>query len=93
MSGGVGTNVAFAISPDQHRNMVGDWGRLFAEWPFAYTPQRISRSEFGFMANVCYDGVALLTTTSVQQQESDGRVSNWKAMASHVQAYPARHVR
>ena len=69
------------------------WGRRCGEWPFEYTPQKISRSESGFMANVCYDGVALFTTTSVQQQESDGRVSIWKTAGSHVQAYPARHVR
>ena len=55
MSDGAGTNVKFATQPYQHRNMVGDWGRRCGEWPFAFSPQRISRSESGFIANVCYE--------------------------------------
>ena len=35
--------------------MVGDWGRLFAECPFAFLPENISRSESGFIVNVGYD--------------------------------------
>ena len=38
-----------AVSTSQY--WLAIWGRLFAEWPF----ERISRSEFGFIANVGYD--------------------------------------
>ena len=42
-----------AVSTSQYRFAI--WGRRCGECPFEYTPQRISRSESGFIANVGYD--------------------------------------
>ena len=42
-----------AVSTSQYRFAI--WGRRCGEWPFAFSPQRISRSESGFIANVGYD--------------------------------------
>ena len=42
-----------AVSTSQYRFAI--WGRRCGECPFAFSPQRISRSEFGFIANVGYD--------------------------------------
>ena len=42
-----------AVSTSQYRFAI--WGRRCGECPFAFSPQRISRSESGFIANVGYD--------------------------------------
>ena len=42
-----------AVSTSQYRFAI--WGRRCGECPFAFSPQRISRSESGFIANVVYD--------------------------------------
>ena len=42
-----------AVSTSQYRFAI--WGRRCGECPFEYTPQRISRSESGFIVNVGYD--------------------------------------
>ena len=42
-----------AVSTSQYRFAI--WGRRCGEWPFAFLPRNISRSESGFIANVCYD--------------------------------------
>ena len=59
------------------------WGRRCGECPFAFSPQRISRSESGFIANVGY-----YDENNIPDARREGA-----AMVSHIHPSPARHVR
>ena len=68
-----------AVSTSQYRFAI--WGRRCGECPFA------------FFAAKPHDLNPALLRMFAMMAIAIGRVSNWKAMASHIRAHPARHVR
>ena len=77
MSGGVGTNVPFAIPPDQHRNICLRFGDGVAANVHSLFRRKTSRSESGFIANVGYDDENNISTAC-----PTGRL--WQATFWHI---------